>query len=558
MIKIKLKISILVLSSLLILGIVMGALAILEINKLGRNSIETLDRKLREDFDTLAKSQVEQALSVANMYYEQRGDFGEERARELARNAIDAMRYGDSGYIFVYDSTGLTISLPDDSIEGTNRWDLQDVDGGYIVRELIKAGMDGSGFSGYRYNRPGETVAAPKRSYTGYFKPWDWIIGTGNYVDDIDLLVDEERQKINSLIESTFLILIIVDIAVIIFAFILAWIMGSRIASPVESLSRDVEKIADGDLTVDIRVISNDETRLLSEALGNMVQRLRDTVVGITQSSGVIMQNALEVADASQRVAEGANEQASSAQEISASMEELSSNIQQNTDNSRESNLIVSKAAGDADTSGTAVEETVNSMKFISDKISIIEEIARNTNLLALNAAIEAARAGDAGRGFAVVASEVRKLAENSQNAANDITQVAAESVRKADDTLELMRSIVPSIKKSAEIAEEIFEGSNEQAKGADQINIALLQMDKVIQSNAASSDQIASMAETLKNKSVDLAKLVSFFHTGEKPSTASIEQKKGSHGTSKKTALLEVTGPSDSQYLDSEDFTEF
>ncbi len=512
MFKIKYKIVVLVISSLLILGAAVGGISVFNVQKLAGTTVDTLESVLRSDFDNLAASQVESAMAIAEHYYGQRDQFGDELAQEIALNAIKSIRYGESGYIFIYDSKGITVSLPDESVIGQNRWDLQDANGTYIVRDLITAAMDGTGYTNYWYNKPGEDTASPKRSYTGYFQPWDWCIGTGNYVDDIDDMVAREDRVIESTIGRIIIIIAIVDIALIALFCIVAWLMGGKIARPVEQLAADVKNIAAGNLDIDFQITSRDETMILATALQDMVERLRTTVAGIIEGADAIKMSAQEVAGASQQVASGANEQASSAEEISASMEELSANIQQNTENSRESNTIVSQAANDADSSGTAVEETVNSMKFISEKISIIEEIARNTNLLALNAAIEAARAGEAGKGFAVVASEVRKLAENSQNAANDITQVSAESVRKADATLELMRSIVPNIKKSAEIAEEIFEGSNEQARGAEQINTALLQMDKVIQSNAASSEQIASMAEDLKDKSQILSELVNYF----------------------------------------------
>ncbi len=516
MVKMKFKISFLVLGSLLLLGAVMGVLSAIELRRLGSENLATLDRTLREDFDVLSRYEVEMAVSVAQSYYDRRGELGEEQARKMARDIIDEMRYGEDGYIFIYDSTGLTISMPDNSIEGTNRWDLQDKQGNYLIRDLIKAAKEGSHYTTYYYNKVGETEVSPKRAYTAFFEPWDWFLGTGNYIDDIDKLVAEQQKGIDAIVRRTLFLVLLVDLVVVLAAFALAWLMGSRLARPVELLARDVASIAGGDLTVDISIESNDETGLLSDAIANMVKQLRGIVSGISGTALLINRHAQEVADVSQQVASGANEQAASAEEISASMEELSSNIQQNTDNARESNSIVSRAADGTESSGSSVEEVVGSMKFISEKISIIEDIARNTNLLALNAAIEAARAGEAGKGFAVVASEVRKLAENSQAAANDITQVSSQSVKKADDTLDQMREILPLVKKSADIAEEIFAGSNEQARGAEQINTALIQMDEVIQANAASSEEIASMADQLKSQSAELTRMVGYFHTGE------------------------------------------
>ncbi len=568
MFKIKYKIVALVIASLLILGTVVGGLSVYNVQKLAGTTVDTLEEVLRTDFDNLAASQVESAISIAEHYYGRRDEFGEDMAKQIALNAIMSIRYGESGYIYIYDSKGVTVALPDASVIGTNRWDLQDANGDYIIRDIIAAAKDGTGFTDYWYNKPGEDVASPKRSFNAFFEPWDWFVGSGNYVDEIDDLVAEEDSLISSAIGRIIITITILDIALIALFSIIAWVLGGKISKPVEQLSVDVKSIAAGNLDTHVEVSTKDETMILASALQDMVVRLRSTVSGIIEAADAIKMSAQEVAGASQQVASGANEQASSAEEISASMEELSANIQQNTENSRESNTIVSQAANDADSSGTAVEETVNSMKFISEKINIIEEIARNTNLLALNAAIEAARAGEAGKGFAVVASEVRKLAENSQNAANDITQVSADSVRKADATLELMRSIVPNIKKSAEIAEEIFEGSNEQARGAEQINTALLQMDKVIQSNAASSEEIASMAEDLKDKSQILSELVNYFRIKnmERSSAAVKRQIKApaaapaprsippKTGDLKDTSTIIVSSDDDSD----DDFTEF
>jgi len=510
--KIHLKIIVLVTGCLLAAGITMGTLSIIEIRSLGTSNINSLEIKLREDFDRMIKNQIESAMSIVENTYNRQDEQTKDKAALEAAAIIRSIRYGEDGYVFVYDSLGNTIAMLGNDIEGTNRWELQDSKGNYLIQDVISAAKEGDGFSTYYYPRPGEEEASPKRSYTEYFAPFDWIIGTGNYIDDIDSIIDEEHEKNNHMIQQIIFLVIIVDIAVILISIIFSWFLGKRISRPVETLAENVRKVADGDLTVKINVKSIDETGILASALSTMIERLNKTLEKIIMTAQDINHSSTEVAQTSQQVAAGASEQAANAEEISASMEELVSNIQQNTDNSRESNTIVSRAAEDADSGGHAVEEAVELMKTVAEKIRIIEDIARNTNLLALNASIEAARAGEAGKGFAVVASEVGKLAASSQNAAAEITGISSESVKKADNTRELMREMVPAIQKSAEIVSDIMTGSIEQAKGAEQVSSALLQMDEVIQANASASEQIAAMAEELKKNSSDLDTAVNFF----------------------------------------------
>ena len=468
------KIITLVICSLFVLGLTMSVVALFQVRNLGERSVEILEEKMFENFDRNAKNLIDSALTIAETSYARRSEIGEKAAMEEAKAYFRNLTYGEDGYVFVYDSTGMTVAMLGQDVEGTSRWDLQDAFGTYLIQDLIAAAMDGSGYTEYWFPKPGESEASPKRSYTGYFEPWDWCIGTGNYVDDITLLVEAESAKVSRVVKNTIFIVLLTAIGVIVAASFVAMILGRMIARPLSVLTGDVEKIAAGDLSSDIEILSADESGRLAESMNGMVLKLRAIIQQITDASAMIRQDAAEVSGASQQVASGASEQAASAQQISSSMEQLAANIQQNTDHSHESSRLVGQAAGDADKGGRAVEETVGSMKFISEKIGIIEEIARNTNLLALNAAIEAARAGEAGKGFAVVASEVRKLAESSQAAAFDITEVSSQSVRKADQTLELMHGIIPSIKKSADIAEEIMQGSKEQSSGAEQINQAL------------------------------------------------------------------------------------
>jgi methyl-accepting chemotaxis protein len=195
-------------------------------------------------------------------------------------------------------------------------------------------------------------------------------------------------------------------------------------------------------------------------------------------------------------------------------MEEMASSIQQNADNAKQTDKIAAKSADDANNSGHAVAKTVAAMKEIAEKINIIEEIARKTDLLALNAAVEAARAGEHGKGFAVVASEVRKLAERSQTAAAEISRLTAEGVTVAGTAGDMLIKLVPDIRRTAELVQEINASCSEQNTGANQVNKAIQQLDQVIQQNASASEEMASTAEELSSQSEQLQSTIAFFKT--------------------------------------------
>ena len=211
-------------------------------------------------------------------------------------------------------------------------------------------------------------------------------------------------------------------------------------------------------------------------------------------------------------MSQGATEQAASAEEVSSSVEEMAATIRQNSDNAAATEGIASKAVKDAEEGSEAVSKAVAAMKNIAEKTSIISEIARQTNMLALNAAIEAARAGESGKGFAVVASEVRKLAERSQNAAGEITELSGSTVALAQDAGKIIAEIVPDIRKTSELVREIAAASREQSVGVDQIGKAMVQLDTVIQTNASASEEMASMSEEFSGQAQQLADTIGFF----------------------------------------------
>jgi methyl-accepting chemotaxis protein len=272
------------------------------------------------------------------------------------------------------------------------------------------------------------------------------------------------------------------------------------------------EQLAAGDLTADLQVYQKDEIGQLADSLRNMQTRLTDVVGSVKSASDNVASGSQQMSSSAEEMSQGATEQASSTEEVSSSMEEMDSNIQQNADNAQETEKIALKASNDAEQGGEAVRQTVEAMRNIAEKITIIEEIARNTNLLALNAAIEAARAGEHGKGFAVVASEVRKLAERSQKAAGEISELSTSSVDVAEEAGKLLEALVPDIQRTAELVQEISASSGEQRSGSQQVNKALAQLDQVVQQNASQAEEMSSMAEELSGQADQLQSTMSFF----------------------------------------------
>lgn len=297
----------------------------------------------------------------------------------------------------------------------------------------------------------------------------------------------------------------------------LVLLLTRLIAVPLANITHNVaNRIATGDLSVDIEVGGRDEIGQLLAAMKNMVDKLKNVVSDVRAVSDNVAGGSKELSSGAQQISQGATEQAASMEETSSSMEQMAANIRQNTENAQQTEQIALKSAEDAGESGKAVSETVGAMKEIADKISIIEEIARQTNLLALNAAIEAARAGEHGKGFAVVASEVRKLAERSQTAAGEISDLSSSSVQVAERAGEMLSKLVPDIKKTADLVQEITAASGEQNSGADQINGALQQLDQVIQRNAGAAEELASTSEELASQSDQLQRAIAFFKVEE------------------------------------------
>jgi methyl-accepting chemotaxis protein len=300
-----------------------------------------------------------------------------------------------------------------------------------------------------------------------------------------------------------------------IFLVLIFGVINMRIKSPLESSVINLKEISEGNLELKIDeklLVQDSEIGILSNSIKDLVEKLNEILIEIHNTSANISTASNQVRTTSQHLSESANDQASSVEELSSSMEEIVSSIEQNKESSRQTENIAVLSAKEIKDVSISSEQSLNSVKKITEKIGIINEIAFQTNILALNAAVEAARAGEHGKGFAVVAAEVRKLAERSKNAANDIVTLSKDTLLVTEQAVIKLNSIVPEIERTSKLIQEISSSSSEQSNGAEQINNTIQQFNHTAQRNAASSEELASNAEEMEGWGIKLNELMSYF----------------------------------------------
>jgi len=491
-----------------------------------------LETTLRDDFDLLIKSEIETAVSMLERIAKLRnsGALSASDAHTFAATLLRDTRYGKDGYFWADTPKGDNIVLLGGASEGTNRLGLKDVNGFELVRAIIAAAMGGGGYTDYWFPRAGETEALPKRGYSMYSPGFDWVVGTGNYTDDIDRVIAGKRSAAEAVLRRALVMIALIASVLSATMVAVAMLMGNRIAKPLVYAAAKVRDLAAGRLDVDVdntMAAGKDEAGVLVSSLATTVAKLRDVMENVQDASSMMISGSARlseaarqmatgidgIAESSQQLSQGASEQAASAEEVSASVEQMGANIRQNADNSFQTEKTSSKAASDARAGLAAVRETVKAMRQIAEKIDIIEEIARQTNMLSLNASIEAARAGEHGKGFAVVASEVGKLAERSKVAAGEISVLSQQSVDIADRAGLLLEGMVPDIQKTADLVQEISVASREQDTGTQQIGQAMIQLDSVIQQNASISEEFSATSEEIAGQARMVADTSSELH---------------------------------------------
>ncbi|PHP88707.1 hypothetical protein CFB52_014700 [Burkholderia sp. AU18528] len=487
---------------------------------------------------------VDSAAGIVKAYHAlaQSGTLPEAGAKRDALASLAAMRYGDSGYVFVMDSKPVVLMHPTlPKLVNTQVGDYLDPDGKPLFVTILNAAKaTGSGFAEYRGRLPHSETAVPKISYVTRFAPWDWNISSGVFLKDIDTVY---YRTLLGHLAVVFVIGLVISAAMLV---IIRNVRGSLGGEPDEAAAL-AARIARGDLTQPVPVRAGDRTSMMA-AMHDMQARLQATIGGIRQSAESIASASRQISAGNDDLSQRTEEQAASLEETAASMEQLTATVKQNADNARQASGLANNASDIARTGSDVVNRVIGTMgeiddssRKIADIIGVIEGIAFQTNILALNAAVEAARAGEQGRGFAVVAGEVRSLAQRSATAAKEIRALIVDSVERVRNGSALvgqagttMGEILQAVARVTDIMGEIAAASEEQASGITQVGRAVTQMDQVTQQNAALVEEAAAAAASLQEQAARLRDAVGAFRVGNAGGPSS----QGGRGTAAEPAF--------------------
>ena len=508
------------------------------------------------------KSEVQSAIAVVQGYYDQykNGDLSEKEAQELAKEAVRVMRYRDdgSGYMWI-DGTDYTLImhpiLADQ--EGNNRYDLTDQNGVKIIQNIMKSADAGGGYNEFYFTKADGVTVAPKVAYSEKFEPWDWVITTGNYVDDMNAEMKETENNMDKEFTTMITSFVISGVIILVIAMVIAFIFGKRLTLGIKKVEGNLQKTASGNLSfeIDSKLLGRaDEIGSIARSLNGVKESLASMIGSVSTTGDKLMDSSEKFSQkfanitesiqnantAIEELAQGATSQASETEIVNNKITELGNVIgveKEYVGRLGESvSAMMEYSTGASESIQTLykiTEVTTNAIEIVYDQtnknnesaaninkaVEIIKELAEQTNLLSLNASIEAARAGEAGKGFAVVAEEIRNLAEESSNSAAEIEGIVKDLTGNIEISVNKMHEVSKNVQEQGSRLEEtkeafshlykeiqIVENAAKEIGGQTEVLDSLKQvvadavnsLASVVQENAASTEETSASMQLL------------------------------------------------------------
>ncbi len=416
---------------------------------IGKNSLQQELVQYREQLVDSRKQELKAYLmmgvtSIKSLYEADNS----EQNKALAKDILKSMRFESDGYFFAYDSKGVnTLHAMNPALEGKNLYGLKDDNGVPVIAGLIDAAKTGDGFLYFSWMKPSIKAQAPKLGYAEYLPKWDWVLGTGIYIDDIDVQVAEFQQQRLAVLHDQTVIAVGLSFLGLVITSIIVSLLVARGVAPLQHIVVSLKDVAagGGDLTARLKVESRDEVGEVASAFNDFMDKLHPMIADIRLSADEVSSAAAELDKQTSKSSQQMNDHCletdkvvTAVTEMSATAREVANNTnstaqaiesanQQIIEAQREVNLAIEgigALVNEVDVTSDAIQELSQQTGQITQVLKVIGDIAEQTNLLALNAAIEAARAGEQGRGFAVVADEVRSLASRTQNSTKEISDM--------------------------------------------------------------------------------------------------------------------------------------
>jgi len=553
-----------------ITAVVIEGFSIIQTIQHTNDEVESYSDALLADIQAELEHEVDIAYSLVEQIYNQQvaGDLTEDVAKMVAANYVRDLRYDDgNGYFWIDTSKGDNVVLLGRDTEGTNRYNAVDPNGVYYIQEIINAGLqDGGGYAYFSFAKPNETEPLPKMSYSLYFEPYDWVIGTGVWIDSIDEKEAVYKAESHEALKSTIYGSLGIVLLLVIILSVIAFIIGNKITTPIIMVTKQLDKMASGDFCNDDKTNKlwalkrrNNEIGQMAESLETLHQHIRDLMSKISDTTSYVAAAAQELsasasqsADASELVANSCTSIASSCQNqiravsetstqtksFISNMEDFSTAITRSAEMINQTNVAASQGGVDInnamnqmDVIKHSVEDTSNVIDQLGEQLQTINtfadtisSIASQTNLLSLNASIEAARAGEAGKGFAVVAQEINQLAEQSDTASKQISDRIAEILDKANSAVDAMKKGLTNVEEGTEVVQNAGNTFNDIVEMVHEISEESSKMQSIVTNLSDGTNTIAEDIDKIEDMSSNVAEET------ESVSAASQQQTATSH----------------------------